>query len=692
MSVPHAPPASPPSQRWRPGLRAYLLALVLAVALPALLFGVVAVYKAAEGYGALPGVRLQGTAHAVALALDREIETHLVALTALASSPCLDRLDYEGFDAQARQVAAMLDSRVVLIDQGLRQVVNTALPLGASLPAVSPASPAARVLATGRAEVSDVFTRRNTGEPIVAVLAPVLRHGRAVKALAMALRPTSLARILHELELPAGSFAILTDSRQAVIAHSQAGPDAIGRPAPAWYADAMAGAAPKRFTVGHLPDGEPVAVAVQRLSRAPWSVAIAEPLAAYEATWRRPLAGLALAGLVLLALAATAALALARRVLRPMEALAHQARAVTSGGAMAAVPERAAIAEFDMLYRALAEAEAARRSRVEAERAAAEAAQGSEARLRALLEQMPLGVALVEAPSGRLVFCNAKALEILGEPLPFGSGALAPSEVLRADGTPYAPHERPIMRAILAGETVEQEELIYRRPDGRETQLEVSTAPIRDAAGAIVLGVSAFGSIDARKEAEEQRRLLTAELSHRVKNTLAIVQALMTQTLLRSRSLPEFRAVYEGRLHALARAHDLLLRNEWRCIDLGTLVEAELAVFARSAGRVEAKGPSLLLSPRQGLALGLILHELVSNAARHGALSDDAGRVEIAWAEKARQVRLRWRERGGPPVAPAPADGFGLELIRRSTGYDLGGRAECIFSPEGVQWIVIFPR
>jgi two-component system CheB/CheR fusion protein len=117
-----------------------------------------------------------------------------------------------------------------------------------------------------------------------------------------------------------------------------------------------------------------------------------------------------------------------------------------------------------------------------------------------------------------------------------------------------------------------------------------------------------------------------------------------------------------------------------------------VALFAKGGSRVRALGESLLVGPRQGLALGLILHELVTNAARYGALAGPAGEVEVRWAKEGERVRLRWEERDGPPVAAPPAEGFGLELIRRSASYDLGGKAECNFAPEGVRWDVIFPH
>ncbi|ACI99785.1 sensor histidine kinase [Rhodospirillum centenum] len=316
----------------------------------------------------------------------------------------------------------------------------------------------------------------------------------------------------------------------------------------------------------------------------------------------------------------------------------------------------------------------------------------SEARLRAIIEQMPVGVAVAAAPSGELLFHNARAVALLGHPLLSSAdiGGYARYGALEADGSPRPPERYPIARAARDGERVEREPMPYRRGDGRLTHFEVSAAPIRDAQGRVVLAVSTFEDVAERLRAEESQRLLASELSHRVKNTLAVVQVLAAQTLHRATTLAEFGDAFHGRLEALARAHGLVLRAHWNGVDLRALAEEELAPHE---GRVSIEGPAVTLPPKQAVAMGLVLYELASNAARHGALSAPAGRLHLAWRREPADggIRLTWRERGGRRPPRDRAEGFGTRLIRRAADLELGGRAELYPEEDGLCWELRFP-
>ncbi|MEX2446212.1 MAG: CheR family methyltransferase [Dehalococcoidia bacterium] len=195
----------------------------------------------------------------------------------------------------------------------------------------------------------------------------------------------------------------------------------------------------------------------------------------------------------------------------------------------------------------------------------------------------------------------------------------------------------------------------------------------------------AIEDVTERKYASEQRALLAAELAHRVKNALAVVQSLAAQTLRRSASLDEFESAFMGRLHAYARSHEQLLLQEWRSGNLRALVESTIDAHAIEPERVDIDGPDLEVTARQGLALGLILHELGTNAAKYGALSGDTGRIGIRWSLDENQcVRLRWQEAGGPPPVTPEKEGFGSSLIRRLSTYELDGTTDFVYAPEGL--------
>ena len=206
----------------------------------------------------------------------------------------------------------------------------------------------------------------------------------------------------------------------------------------------------------------------------------------------------------------------------------------------------------------------------------------------------------------------------------------------------------------------------------------------------------AIEDITERKNAARHQEMLIGELNHRVKNVLATVQALMTQTSRRSALLEDFTDTFTGRLHALAQAHNLLVEKEWVGADVGQIVRDTLAPYrTNDEARVVVEGPKLMVRPQVGVALMMILHELATNALKYGALSVPAGRLMVSWqqdgAGEAERYHVRWREEGGPKVTPPSRQGFGTKLIERSTTHELGGEARLDYREEGVRCELIFP-
>jgi two-component sensor histidine kinase len=191
-----------------------------------------------------------------------------------------------------------------------------------------------------------------------------------------------------------------------------------------------------------------------------------------------------------------------------------------------------------------------------------------------------------------------------------------------------------------------------------------------------------------RRHAEEQQRILLRELNHRMKNSFAAVRSIASQTLSHARDPDEFQRAFEGRLAALSSASTLLVAGNWQVAELRALIEATLEPF-RTAHNLLLRGPDVTLPSEMTLTLGLVLHELATNAAKYGAFSVPAGRVEIVWAmqREAAEARLilDWSEHGGPPVEQPERRGFGRSLIERSVAYELDGSAELTFAPEGVR-------
>jgi PAS domain S-box-containing protein len=221
--------------------------------------------------------------------------------------------------------------------------------------------------------------------------------------------------------------------------------------------------------------------------------------------------------------------------------------------------------------------------------------------------------------------------------------------------------------------------------------------PIRDAHGQVT-GIFAEGSdVTERVRSEEHQRLLLNELNHRVKNTLATVQSIASQTLRTADSTQAAREAIESRLFALSRAHDVLTRENWDGAWISEVAAQAILPF-QTAGqtRIHCHGEEVRLPPSVALALAMALQELATNAVKYGALSNEAGHVEITWqvdrTREAPHLLLRWQERGGPPVSPPLRRGFGTRLVERSLAQGhFGGEAKIDFAPGGVVCTVDAP-
>jgi len=237
----------------------------------------------------------------------------------------------------------------------------------------------------------------------------------------------------------------------------------------------------------------------------------------------------------------------------------------------------------------------------------------------------------------------------------------------------------------------------FIRRDGRTIWMGVRSSTVRDPDGKFLYGVRVVQDITERKEGEERQKLLIDELNHRVKNTLATVQSLATQTA-RGADTPEaFREAFEGRLIALSQAHDQLTLRHWRSADLRAIVSGSTAPYlSRPDQQLRIDGDAITLTPRVALTLALVLHELTTNASKYGALSAPEGRIEISWRVEPRpgkpsRLRIEWRERDGPPVEAPERSGFGSRFIQGSVATELLGVARMEFEPEGLRCTIDVP-
>lgn len=191
---------------------------------------------------------------------------------------------------------------------------------------------------------------------------------------------------------------------------------------------------------------------------------------------------------------------------------------------------------------------------------------------------------------------------------------------------------------------------------------------------------------EERRKANERQELLIAELNHRVRNILSLIRGLVRQSRDPGHDAKAYIAMLEGRIEALARAHDQITRDSWSPAPLRRLIETEAAAYLGGrAGRVTLDGGAALLKPQAFSTLALVVHELMTNSAKYGALSD-SGTVAVRWwLDDDADLHIEWRERGGPAVTPPTRQGFGSTIIQRSIPYDLGGAAEVRYATTGLE-------
>jgi PAS domain S-box-containing protein len=234
--------------------------------------------------------------------------------------------------------------------------------------------------------------------------------------------------------------------------------------------------------------------------------------------------------------------------------------------------------------------------------------------------------------------------------------------------------------------------------DGAETWYDLTVHPLTDAHGAITGIIAGAVDITRYKEQEARIRLLMRELTHRSKNLLTVIQAIMRQTATNSGSIGDFEARFSARLHSLAGSHDLLVQEDWQGASMRELVRSQLGHYTDRVGsQIALTGEPLQIPPDAAQHIGMAMHELATNAAKYGALSTPAGTVEISWhltpgADGIPMCNLSWVESGGPPVERPSRRGFGRVVIERTVARALHGNVQIDYAPDGLRWTLEFPE
>ncbi|KOX59201.1 histidine kinase [Streptomyces purpurogeneiscleroticus] len=338
---------------------------------------------------------------------------------------------------------------------------------------------------------------------------------------------------------------------------------------------------------------------------------------------------------------------------------------------------------------ALAQARIAELEQANAELAASHAVlAASEARYRLAVESASDYAIFTTDLTGRITAWNTGAQNLMGWTEEEAVGAPA-NLIFTPEDDREATAETEMRLSVTEGRG--EDDRWHLRKDGTRFWANGLMMPLRDDAGGLAGFLKILRDRTEQKRAGERQAMLLNELNHRVKNTLATVQAFTTQSLRTASSLSEARESIMARLIALAQAHDVLTAEDWEGADIAKIVADALRLHGGDGERCRWQGNALRVAPRIALALSMMLHELATNAIKYGALSNATGNVLVTWtteeaAEVSRELRLHfcWQESGGPPVTPPSRKGFGSRLIERGLANELGGEARVLYEPQGV--------
>ncbi len=281
---------------------------------------------------------------------------------------------------------------------------------------------------------------------------------------------------------------------------------------------------------------------------------------------------------------------------------------------------------------------------------------------------------------------NAASARIFG----YSPEEMLGQSIRRIIPTELYSEEDEILAKLARGEHIDHYETTRMAKDGRRVEVSLTVSPVRDGSGKVIGASKIARDVTDRKEREKLESLLLHELNHRVKNTLATIVAIANQSLRTSSSPGEFVTSFTGRVHALARAHDLLVTTRMQGAEITQILQEQVGL---EDDRIASSGPPVMLDARLAVQVALVVHELATNARKYGALSVAGGRLSIRWRVRSRgrrELSFEWAESGVPNVKPPTSHGFGTALIERSIKAN-GGKAATLFGADGIVCTISLP-
>jgi PAS domain S-box-containing protein len=671
--------AAPALDKPRP-LSHLLVLLGCAIIVPLLLLGTYAAVRVTDTQFEQVRDGLMGEARILSADVDREIIGEIETLLALGASPSLRQGNFAEFQRQAEAALTLRQSgNIVLVDRSMRQLVDTQVPFGMASEKVAVPEATEKALAAGKPQVTGLFVGAITKQLMYGIIVPVEIEGENRYALVRSPSPRALARVVAANELPEGQHAAISDPAHRIIARSGQEDAPIGQELPPaqWHRAGPGGVFEFIDT-----EGRPSLRGYVSSELTGWETAVWAPKALLEAPVRALSRTLGWMALLAFTLVVGLALWLGRVIAHSVGHAAHTAIAWGEGGPLWL--DGTPVAEVNTLMTELRKS-AARRQRSE------DLLRDSEQRLQLALNAAQLGSWQYD-PLRHMISGDTRFKEISD----FAEDEVAIGELIKKRVPPEdAQRVRAALEATLDPTNPRPLAVEHRlqREDGRLRWIETHGLAYFDGDGRGRRAMRVVGTVDditERKENAEKAHLLTREINHRAKNMLSVVDAISHQ--IAAGNPADFARRFSERIQALSTNQDLLIRNEWKGVEIGDLVRAQLAHFADLIGpRIAVLGPKLLLRGASAQAVGLALHELATNAGKYGALSNDTGRVDIRWACDGDTLTMSWTERDGPPVAAPERRGFGTIVMKTMAERSLDGAVQLDYAASGLIWRLTCP-
>jgi PAS domain S-box-containing protein len=676
-----------------PGLRRprplwhLLIVLGCAIIAPLLLFGVYTGLRTTDAQ--LDQVRndLIGNANILSGEVDRQISGEIESLQALAVSPSLRQGDFAAFQRQAEaSLAFRPGGNIMLVDRDMQQIVNTWVAFGTPLEKAAVPDPLERALATGKPQIASFLVMPTTQQPVLGIVVPVQIDGENRYAVARPVNQRALWNLVAAYRPRPGLHAAISDAERHILVRSEQH-GVFNEKSPLvdeWHCFGPGGV----FEFTDL-NGQSSLGAYACSNLTGWQTSVWEAKALLEAPVRalwRTLGWLALSAFMLVVVFA---LWLGRIIARSVDQAARAANALGEGSPlpMSETP----VAEVNTLMQGLRDAAVLRQM-------AENDLQSSRDQLRVSRDQLQLSfdatrlgwwqfdpvqsIASVDARFKEIFDLTADEIpieDVLKRVHPEDRERFRANREAALDPTnpkPYLHHEYRVQWADGTVRWVEGNGLAYFEDVGRERRVMGFGGTVQD--------------ITERKDREEKEHLLMREINHRAKNMLSVVDSIAHQTA--TRNPEDFIERFSGRIQALSANQDLLVRNEWQGVDVEDLVRAQLAPFVGLIGsRITIRGAKLRLNPASAQAIGLALHELATNAGKYGALTADAGHIDVNWGSNDDSFSITWAEREGPPVSLPKRRGFGTTVMEAMTERSLGGKVDLNYGPSGLTWRLTCP-